>query len=198
MKILTTLTLVALLSITSLFCQSPYLFEMKNFRADYMAKHEVVAQKDKKYFRFFPVNSSYRLPAKFEKLNDTAGFAMKTSGGIMKQYYKYGRASFQLNNTAHSLFIYQSKELLKNEQYKDYLFIPFTDLSSGDESYGGGRYLDFLISDFQNGAFVIDFNKAYNPYCAYATGFHCPIPPRENFLPANIPAGEKVFGKSIH
>ena len=78
---------------------------------------------------------------------------------------------------------------------KNYLFVPFTDLTSGGESYGGGRYLDFFMDDIKNNYLEVDFNKAYNPYCAYATGFNCPIPPAENDLPVSIIAGEKNFAK---
>ncbi|HNJ28593.1 MAG TPA: DUF1684 domain-containing protein, partial [Ferruginibacter sp.] len=78
----------------------------------------------------------------------------------------------------------------------DYLFVPFTDLTTGDESYGSGRYIEFYIQDIQgDGTLQLDFNKAYNPYCAYASGFKCPIPPRENALNVAIKAGEKNFAK---
>ncbi|MEI9956742.1 MAG: DUF1684 domain-containing protein [Ferruginibacter sp.] len=93
------------------------------------------------------------------------------------------------------LTVYQSKSLTKNDQYKDYLFIPFTDATSGDESYGSGRYIDILTTDIKNNTVTIDFNKAYNPYCAYTTGYNCPIPPRENYLIVAVKAGEKSFAK---
>ena len=87
---------------------------------------------------------------------------------------------------------------MKTAEYKNYLFIPFTDLTTGDESYGSGRYMDFTTDSIQSNKLTLDFNKAYNPYCAYAIGFHCPLPPKENFLKVAIIAGEKVFGKAIH
>ena len=77
-----------------------------------------------------------------------------------------------------------------------YLFVPFTDATTGDESYGGGRYLEFYKQDIQNNTLQLDFNKTYNPYCVYATGFRCPIPPKENRLPVAIKAGEMNFAKS--
>jgi uncharacterized protein (DUF1684 family) len=76
--------------------------------------------------------------------------------------------------------------------------VPFGDATSGFESYGGGRYLDFTISDIKNNFLPIDFNKAYNPYCAYTAGYSCPIPPKENLLNASISAGEKNYGKPVH
>ena len=84
---------------------------------------------------------------------------------------------------------------MQTEKYRNYLFVPFTDATTGDESYGSGRYLEFYIADIQNNTLQLDFNKAYNPYCAYAAGYKCPIPPRENNLPLAIKAGEKNFAK---
>ena len=84
----------------------------------------------------------------------------------------------------------------QDEKYRDYLFIPFTDLTSGNESYAGGRYFDFKSSDILDNKFELDFNKAYNPYCAYISNrYSCPIPPKENNLSVAIRAGEKEFGK---
>ncbi len=85
---------------------------------------------------------------------------------------------------------------MQDTAYKNYLFLPFTDLTSGNRSYGGGRYLDFLMEDIKSNTLIIDFNKAYNPYCAYTTGYNCPIPPRENDLPVAIPAGEMEYSKA--
>jgi uncharacterized protein (DUF1684 family) len=193
-----TLLILALLVYGNLTGQKPYTQELKTFQEAYMANHEVVKGKDKKYFRFFPIEASYKINGAFEKLNDSIGFTMKTSGTITKHYFKYGTVTFSLKDTALQLFVYQSKDLMKTDQYKDYLFIPFTDLTTGDEAYGSGRYLDFTIDSIKNNLLALDFNKAYNPYCAYATGFRCPIPPRENYLPVAVRAGEKVFGKSMH
>jgi len=75
------------------------------------------------------------------------------------------------------------------------LFIPFADVTSGDETYGTGRYIDISTKDIINNTVVIDFNKAYNPYCAYSNGYNCPIPPAENYLAVAIKAGERSFAK---
>ena len=88
--------------------------------------------------------------------------------------------------------------MILTDEYKDYLFIPFTDATNGNETYEGGRYIDILITDISNNTVVIDFNKAYNPYCCYATGYHCPIPPKENALSVTINAGEKKYTKPVH
>ena len=187
---------VLLLSAQKGNCQTTYQSTVKTFQANYVATHEIVTAKDKKYFRFYAVDGQYNIKASFEKTMDTTGFTMKTSGATTQHYYKYGKLSFSIRDTLLHLYIYQSKDLMSNAQYKDYLFIPFTDLTTGDETYGSGRYLDFRMGDIKNNELTIDFNKAYNPYCAYATGYHCPIPPKENYLPVVIKAGEKTFGKA--
>lgn len=85
------------------------------------------------------------------------------------------------------------------EKYKNHLFLPFTDLTSGEETYDNGRYIDLETVDIKNKTVEIDFNKAYNPYCAYVSyTYNCPIPPKENYLPVAILAGEKNYGKSSH
>ena len=85
---------------------------------------------------------------------------------------------------------------METEKYRNYLFVPFTDATTGKQSYGSGRYLEFYKKDIENNTLQLDFNKAYNPYCAYATGYKCPIPPRENRLSISIKAGEMNFAKS--
>ena len=81
--------------------------------------------------------------------------------------------------------------LYQNVEQPDYLFLPFKDLTNGKKSYGAGRYLDFKLADLKEP--IIDFNLAYNPYCAYNKDFSCPIPPRENHLAIALPAGEKKW-----
>ena len=158
----------------------------------------MVKGKDKKYLSFFAIDSNYRVNAVFERVTDTIGFTMKTSGNGKDHYFKYGKLSFTINGTGLYLFIYQSKDLMKSKDYADYLFVPFTDLTTGDRTYGSGRYLDFTIPQIINNTLLIDFNKSYNPYCAYSTEYHCPIPPKENLLPIAINAGEMNFGKAHH
>jgi uncharacterized protein (DUF1684 family) len=94
-----------------------------------------------------------------------------------------------------ALSVYRNTRLAKIPAYADYLFLPFTDETNGRETYGGGRYIDLREADFKNGSITIDFNKAYNPYCAFAGGYSCPKPPDENQLAIAIPAGEKKFAK---
>lgn len=105
-------------------------------------------------------------------------------------YRRYGYIYFELNGKKCRLTAYQNMELIKKEEYKNYLFIPFRDGTSGVESYGGGRYLDVTIPE--NETITIDFNLAYNPYCAYSYRYSCPVPPEENTLKIRIEAGEKI------
>ena len=173
-----------------------YVERIKAYQKNYVSTHEVVEKKDKKYFHFFRVSNLYNVTCSFEKITDTIGFTMITSAKTLKHYYKYGRLIFKILGTNCQLFVYQSKDLLQTEKYKDYLFVPFTDATTGDESYGSGRYLEFFKQDIQNNTLQLDFNKAYNPYCAYSPNYKCPIPPKENFLPVAIKAGEMNFSKA--
>ncbi len=172
-----------------------YVNALKTYQRNYVATHEVVKSAAKKHFRFYPVAESFKIQCRFEKSTDTSIVAMKTSGTKIpqKDFVRYGTIHFTVNDTALTLTVYRSKALENNPQYGRYLFIPFTDATTGDETYGSGRYIDIFTYDIKNDTVVIDFNKAYNPYCAYSTGYNCPIPPRENLLTVAIKAGEKVF-----
>ena len=164
----------------------------------YINTHEVVLKNDRKFLHFYPVDESYRVVASFKRIIDEKGFDMNTSSGIKKKHFIYGLLTFKLHDSLVHLYVYQSAALMKQEKLKDYLFVPFGDATSGFESYGGGRYMEFYIPDIKNNTVVLDFNKAYNPYCAYTTGFNCPIPPMENLLKVAVPAGEKDFEKPVH
>ena len=173
-----------------------YIDSLKDFRNSYIQSHEVVKGNDKQFLHFFPIDPAYRVTCKIEKINNGKWFQMSTSGKEKQIYRKYGKLTFTIRDTTLHLYMYQSQSLMTNNEYKDYLFIPFTDNSSGNDSYGGGRYLECFISDIKNNQLILDFNKAYNPYCAYTTGYNCPIPPKENDLPIVIAAGEKNYGKT--
>jgi uncharacterized protein (DUF1684 family) len=153
---------------------------------------------DLQYFRFFDADENYRVVAHFTKTEHAEPLELPTMNGKTKRYTEYGTLTFSLFGREMSLRVYQNLALLEKPEYKDHLFLPFTDSTNGEETYGGGRYLDFETGDIADDKLVIDFNKAYNPYCAIATGYSCPKPPEENNLPAGIRAGEKAFGKSPH
>ncbi|SDC05305.1 DUF1684 domain-containing protein [Niabella drilacis] len=176
--------------------QDIYKDSIDHFIAAYVKNHQVVTGDHKKQFRFFPVNKSYRVTAHFKKVTDSPWISIPTSNGKSKQYRIYGWLKFTLNGRKQKLAVYQSQFLLQHNEYFDYLFLPFKDATNGKDSYETGRYLDLKISDIRNGRIILDFNKAYNPYCAYVTGkYSCPLPPKENHLRITVAAGEKQFAK---
>ena len=109
---------------------------------------------------------------------------MQTSTGDVASYLRWGRASFQVDSEPAQLTIYK-------DTGGDDLFLPFADATSGDETYGAGRYLDVKAAG--GGQVLLDFNYAYNPYCAYNERWSCPITPPENRIKVAIRAGEKSF-----
>ena len=150
-----------------------------------------------KGLNYFPENKKFRVKAKFKRTSDEKYFQMPTSSGITKKFVKYGVLNFELNDKKYSLNIYQADlaVLEKFPEYADLLFVPFKDSTNGDETYGGGRYID--IKQPSTDEVILDFNLAYNPNCAYGSDrYNCPIPPKENFLQVEIKAGEKSFSYS--
>ena len=138
---------------------------------------------------FFPVDTNFCLEAEFKRSKRKKSFKMETTTSRRPIYDVYGTATFALGGTEYSLNVYQSHQLRDTEEFKDYLFVPFNDLSNGDESYGGGRCIDLSIPE--GNTIIIDFNQSYNPYCAYSARYSCPIPPKENFLNTKVLAGVK-------
>jgi uncharacterized protein len=182
---------------TCAFAQKGYTDSLQRYQEQYVKNHEVVKGADKAYLQFFTVQENYKVVAAIERKEASPWFLMETSGTQKKMYRVYAVAHFTIGDTAVQLNIYQSQTLMQTDEYKDHLFLPFTDATSGEESYSSGRYIDLSITDIKNNQLVLDFNKAYNPYCAYVSGkYNCPIPPKENRLDVAIPAGEKVFTKS--
>jgi uncharacterized protein len=149
---------------------------------------------DRKHFtslNFYPIDLKYCVMADFKRTANETKFLMPTTTDRKVYYVKYGILNFKIDDVVYSLNVYQNIELSKTEQYKNYLFLPFTDLSNGFETYGGGRFIDLEITDGEQ--MVVDFNKAYNPSCAYNHKYSCPIPPKENRLNLKIKAGVKKF-----
>lgn len=153
----------------------------------------LTAKEIKKFkgLEFYPINEAYRVEAKLEILQNQQPFTIPTSSQQQKVFVKYAIARFELMGQAFEFPLYQSLQLQQSEEYKDYLFAPFTDETNGFETYGGGRYMDLRIPE--GNTLVIDFNKAYNPSCAYSPNYNCPIPPRENDLTLEVKAGVKAW-----
>ncbi len=167
----------------------------KEMNEEFKSEKSPLKPEDKEHFEgleFFPINHEYQVLADFVRTPEEKPFAMATSTDRTPIYIKYGEASFELKGVKHTLSLYRNPKLSRMEQYKYYLFLPFTDLTNGNTSYGGGRYIDLLIP--RGDKIIIDFNKCYNPLCSYNDGYSCPVPPRENFLDAEIQAGVKAWG----
>ena len=167
----------------------------KEINAEYAdAKTSPLLSDDLAHFKsldFYPANEKVFVVAQFIRTENEKPFAMPTSGAKRPMYVKYGEARFQLDGKELKLNIYRNIELSKTEEYKDHLFLPFSDLTSGKESYIGGKYIDLKIP--AGNTIVIDFNLSYNPYCAYSHKYSCPKVPLENDLAVEIKAGVKKF-----
>lgn len=133
----------------------------------------------------FAFDSTYCVQAVFTPVPDAKPFSMKTSTTRTPVFKVYGTLRFALNGAERALNVYVNEP--PDPRYPDYVFLPFTDLTNGDETYGVGRYLDLQIP--LDPVIALDFNKAYNPYCAYSDGYSCPVPPRENHLTTHVRAG---------
>ena len=140
---------------------------------------------------FYPINEKFFVNAKFVRTEKEKPFQMKTSTDRKPMYVKYGEISFSIDGKSFQLNVYRNIELAKKEGFKDYLFLPFSDLTSGKESYIGGKYIDLKIP--KGDTIAIDFNTSYNPYCAYSHRYSCPKVPLENNLAIEINAGVKKF-----
>ena len=174
---------------------TPFQKEMNEFFKD--ASISPLKEKDLKNFKgldFFAFDSSYVVNAALIRTPEEKSFKMKTTTDRLPEYIKYGIVTFDLFNKSYSLNIYRNLDIINNDGYQDYLFLPFLDDTNGFESYGGGRYIDLDIPEGNN--LVIDFNSAYNPYCVYDEKYSCPIVPRDNYLSIKINVGVKIFSKN--
>lgn len=142
-----------------------------------------------KGLNFYPYNEKFVVNATLERLKKQPVFKMPTSGTNKPDYKRYAILHFTIDNEKFQLEVYQNIDLIKMKGYKKNLFLPFIDETSGNETYGAGRYLDIEIPD--GNEIVLDFNKAYHPYCTYTVGYSCPVTPDINFLKIEILAGVK-------
>ena len=169
----------------------------KEMNADFKdATKSPLKDKDRKNFTgldFYKFDSTYVVTAKLTRTPDAKPFKMKTTTERRPDYVQYGVVTFNLKGKEYQLNIYQNLGLLDKEGYEDYLFLPFLDNTNGNGSYSGGRYTEARIPE--GDTMVIDFNTAYNPYCAYNEKYSCPIVPRANYLDLEIEAGVKAFKK---
>jgi hypothetical protein len=166
---------------------------LRQQRNSEMAQGNELLDADKKNFsglHYFPVDLKYRFTLQLQKMKKMELANIIASDGRQRPARVFGFFDFTIDNTPCRLYVYRLSDVAK--KYPKLLFIPFTDGTSNRESYGGGRYIDLTEHDRDD--YVVDFNLAYNPSCAYGkTTFSCPIPPPENHLRVRIEAGEKKW-----
>jgi uncharacterized protein (DUF1684 family) len=133
---------------------------------------------------YFDPDPSYRFESKLQRSSNPQAVVMATSKGTRQLFNRVGFFDLQILGKPVHLHAYQSAERIDPN-----LFVPFRDLTSGKETYGSARYLDLKVE--HDDEYAVDFNQAYNPYCAYSENFICPLPPTENWLNVPIRAGEK-------
>ena len=185
--------------------QNAYSDALAEHRAHYKAhflteSRSPLTARDTAALDFFSPDSTWRLTARFQRTPNAPAFQLATYSGQTRPYQMYGIFFFERGGRKFTLPVYRNLQLAAQEKYRDHLFLPFKDLTNGETTYGGGRYLDLRTGDIaEDGSAVVDFNKAYNPWCAYSDGFSCPIPPAENELDLAVEAGERQFkGEKKH
>lgn len=163
-----------------------HLLELTDSSTHILNEEEIASFEGLDYFPFSP---EYQITARFTK-SPGKRFKMPTTTDRLPVYRRYGYIEFEVGGDTCTLEVYQNMALRRQPEYRDYLFIPFRDAISGKETYGGGRYLDVHIPN--GGTLLLDFNRVYNPYCAYSHRYSCPVPPEVNTLIVSIRAGEKT------
>jgi len=176
-----------------------YLDEIRQHRAEINKEfadtaHSPLTKEGLAHFEgldFYPADPGWMVEAHFVLNPDPEPFEMETTTARRPIYVKYGEAHFSIDGTEYALEIYQSEKAKQMEEFKESLFLPFKDLTNGEGSYGGGRFIDLKIPEGET--IIIDFNKSYNPYCAYNHRYSCPVPPNANHLNISVPAGVKAY-----
>lgn len=148
----------------------------------------VAERADFKGLKYFPIDPSYRVEAELKHYQGNEKVQMLTSSGQQQEYVRYGYFEFKVGTQTCKLDVFKPTFLGPNTNH---LFIPFRDATSGKESYGAGRYLE--LAETPDTRYTLDFNLAYNPYCAYNKQYSCPLPPKQNTLAVEIRAGEKNY-----
>ncbi len=166
----------------------------KNIKLMYSDPTPLLPEQRKSFegLNYFPANIKYQVEGTLVKDEIPETVIMETSGDKTPFYVRYGEVHFKIDSIELKLAVFQNKKMLDLSKDTNHLFVPFRDGTSEKESYSSGRYIDCEIPDEGN-VLVLDFNKAYNPYCAYNPKYSCVIPPEENRLSIRIEAGEKKF-----
>ena len=141
-----------------------------------------------KGLEYFPVDPIFRVRVEFTEYPKQEVLWFPTSKGTEQEYSRHGYFEFLVEGRTVRLNVYKP---VRAHSAREFLFVPFRDATSNKETYGAGRYLD--LEPQPSGVYELDFNRAYNPYCAYSDDYVCPLPPPENWLPVAIRAGEKAW-----
>lgn len=152
-----------------------------------LSETERLALADRGGLSFFPLSAKYIVDARLERYPDPETVDIPTSGPQPARYYVYGRLLFELQGRPDTLDVFLTTNRYLPEAYRNLLFVPFRDETSGEDTYGGGRYLDVPLPESDR--VILDFNRAYHPYCAYTDGYACPVPPARNYLEQRVEAG---------
>ncbi|RZL61669.1 MAG: DUF1684 domain-containing protein, partial [Pedobacter sp.] len=145
------------------------------YKADFIKEtRSPLREVDFKDLHFYDADSTFNITGKVKFLKNEKIFKMPTYDGTSKEFIRYAKVSFKIDGKDLVLTLYRNITLMTNPAFKDLLFLPFTDLTNNKTTYGGGRYIDLDLKKIKNNKLAIDFNKAYNPYCAYSDGYRCP------------------------
>lgn len=145
--------------------------------------------KDFAGLKYYAPNPKYRIVAELVNIENKNVRMLTTNDGKMQRYIEYAYAEFDFENSHNKLLVLEGIDI---GPVRGQLFLAFGDNTSAVETYGGGRYLDVAKVPGSK-TMLLDFNKAYNPYCAYTGDYSCPLPPAENLLEIAIKAGEKKY-----
>ena len=138
---------------------------------------------------YFPIDRAYRFELDLQEYDEPETLTVETSTGGEHEYLQWGEFRFEVDGSEESL------QAFRGDPDQERLWVPFRDETSGEETYGAGRYLDLEPESHltPDGRWILDFNEAYNPTCAYNEAYECPLVPMENWLDVRIEAGEKVY-----
>lgn len=178
--------------------QNPILLERKErdevFKSD---PNSPILSQDRSSFRglaYYPINLDLRFSAQLNRYPSPKRIKLGTNTGEIRSGLRYGYFDFKMGTQTCRLQVYRLEDV--PESGGSNLFVPFRDATSGYETYEAGRYIDLVENT--SGTYDLDFNRSYNPFCAYNSRFSCPVPPAENTLPVPIRAGEKKYSAGAH
>jgi len=172
----------------------PFAIEQERKEKDYSFREEAdspIPHELRSSFRgleYYPLDPSFRFRVRLQVDPTQEVLRFPTSKGPEQEYVRHGFFEFAVAGQTVRLNVYRA---VHSHRRPEPLFVPFRDATSGKETYGAGRYLD--LEPTRDEVYDLDFNKAYNPYCAYSDDYVCPLPPPENWLPVPIRAGEKSW-----